>query len=136
MSHPVKPVVLDSWAIMAYFQDEAAAEAVQNIFLAAQEQDTPLLMSIINVGEIWYNYARRTTEQVADERVSQLKQAGVQFVEVDWDLTLEASRIKSKHAIAYADCFAAALAKQQGAAVVTGDPEFKKVERQITIIWV
>jgi ribonuclease VapC len=38
--------------------------------------------------------------------------------------------------IAYADCFAAALALQQNATLVTGDPEFKHLENQITIHWV
>ena len=129
-------VVLDSWAIMAYFQDEPAAEAVQKIFLDAHEKGGRLLMSLINVGEIWYTYSRRSSEAIAAERVSQLKTAGVQFIVADWDLTVEAARIKSKHAIAYADCFAAALAKQQSAPVVTGDPEFKKIDKEIAVIWV
>ncbi len=136
MPQRIKTVVLDSWAIMAYFQDEPAAGRVQKILLDAHENDTRLLMSLINAGEIWYTYARRSSETVADERISQLKTAGVEFIEADWDLTLEAARIKSKRAIAYADCFAAALAKKQAAPVVTGDPEFKKVEKEIAVIWV
>ena len=136
MRQRTKTVVLGSWAVMAYFQDEPAAERIQEIFLSAHEKGSLLLMSVINVGEVWYTYARRSTEAVATERVSQLQTAGVRFIEADWGLTLEAARIKSKHAIAYADCFAAALAKQQSASVVTGDPEFKKVEKDIAIMWV
>ena len=41
---------------------------------------------------------------------------------------LEAARIKARCAIAYADCFAVATALREGAPIVTGDPEFKKVE--------
>ena len=135
MPRRTKIIVLDSWAIMAYFQDEPAAEAVQNILVEAHEKNKRLLMSIINVGEIWYNYARRITEAVANERVSQMRMAGVDFIDADWDLTLEASRIKSKHAIAYADCFAAALAKQEKAEIYTGDPEFRAVEEDLQIVW-
>jgi predicted nucleic acid-binding protein len=41
---------------------------------------------------------------------------------------LEAARIKARYAIAYADCFAVATALREGAPIVTGDPQFKKVE--------
>ena len=37
--------------------------------------------------------------------------------------------------MAYADCFAAALAKLHNAELVTGDPEFREVERDIRIGW-
>jgi ribonuclease VapC len=121
---------------MAYFQDEPAAEAVEAILLEAQERNNRLLMSVINAGEIWYNYARRTTAAVADERITQLRTAGVQFVEAGWELTAEASRIKSRYAIAYADCFAAALARRESAKVVTGDPEFRKIGKECAILWV
>jgi ribonuclease VapC len=48
---------------------------------------------------------------------------------------LDAARLKSEHAISYADCFAAATAIKEGASIVTGDPEFKKVENKAPIIW-
>jgi predicted nucleic acid-binding protein len=37
--------------------------------------------------------------------------------------------------MSFADCFAAALAKQKKALLLTGDPEFKQVETQVTIDW-
>ena len=40
------------------------------------------------------------------------------------------------HTISFADCFAVATALQFSAAVVTGDPEFKKVENFVEIVWV
>ena len=133
--HP-NVMVLDSWAIMAYFQDEPSAEKVQEIIVDAQEKETRLLMTVVNAGEIWYNYARRASEQVADERIWQLRSLGVKFVDAGWDLTLEASRLKSKHPIAYADCFAGALAKREGGRLVTGDPEFRRLGKEISIIWI
>jgi len=38
--------------------------------------------------------------------------------------------------MSYADCFAAALAKDRKAHVVTGDPEFKQVEQEVQVLWV
>jgi predicted nucleic acid-binding protein len=37
--------------------------------------------------------------------------------------------------MSYADCFAAALSKQKNAELLTGDPEFKAVEKDIKIHW-
>ena len=35
----------------------------------------------------------------------------------------------------YADAFAAALAKQRKAEFITGDPDFKRLEKEIKIMW-
>ena len=68
--------------------------------------------------------------------VQELRDLRIQFVDADWELTLEAARFKSQHKMSYADCYAAALAKVKGGFLITGDKEFKAVEEQITIQWV
>ena len=42
---------------------------------------------------------------------------------------------KGAHAVAYADCFAAALGMRKKARVVTGDPEFKKCGELVAMEW-
>jgi len=37
--------------------------------------------------------------------------------------------------MSYADCFAAALAKYRRVVLVTGDKEFKEVEKDVKILW-
>ncbi len=59
----------------------------------------------------------------------------VTVVDVDRDLALKAAKIKAKHAISYADCFAIALAQIKNGIVITGDPEFKKAEGIVHISW-
>lgn len=56
-------------------------------------------------------------------------------MDADWSLTQQAARFKSKHKISFADCLAAALAKQKKAHLVTGDREFKQVQGEIPIVW-
>jgi ribonuclease VapC len=41
-----------------------------------------------------------------------------------------------KGRIAYADCFAAALAKSRKAELITGDKEFKLLEGEIKVEWI
>jgi predicted nucleic acid-binding protein len=64
------------------------------------------------------------------------EQLSITIVHADADITMEAARLKGAHAVAYADCFAAALAQRKKAKVVTGDPEFKKFGAAVTIAWI
>lgn len=133
MPRKPKTIVLDSWAIMSYLQGEPSAEKVANIIADAHEDNVPLLMSAVNAGEVWYIIARRTSEADADRCIRELKQLGIEWVDADWEIAHEAGRFKAKHRMSFADCFAAALAKQRKALLLTGEPEFKQLEQVITI---
>jgi predicted nucleic acid-binding protein len=37
--------------------------------------------------------------------------------------------------MSYADCFAAALARVNNSELITGDPEFREVEKEIKVVW-
>ena len=60
---------------------------------------------------------------------------GVEIIPVYWELAYQAARFKIRGSIAYADCFATALAQLKKADLVTGDQEFKQVEGGVKIIW-
>jgi len=128
-------VVLDSWATIAYLEDEASAERVADIIADAHEEEIPLLMSVVNAGEVWYIIARESSVADADASINQLRDLGIEFVDADWNLAKDAGYFKSKNKMSFADCFAAALAKQRKAHLATGDPEFKQVESEIAINW-
>ncbi len=136
MATKPKALVLDSWAILAYYEGEPAGEVVAKHLAESHDHAIPLLMSIVNVGEVWYTVARRASEQDANRTVVELRSLGIQFDNVEWALTRQAAVFKSKHKMSYADAFAAALAKQKGAHLLTGDHEFKPLEAEVKIIWV
>jgi predicted nucleic acid-binding protein len=135
MARKPRAIVLDSWAVMAYLEDEATAEKVADIIADAHEEKIPLLMTVVNAGEVWYILAREVSVAEADASVRQLRQLGIEFINADWDLAREAGGFKAKHKMSFADCFAAALAKQRKAHLVTGDQEFKQVEADVIINW-
>jgi len=126
-------VVLDSWAVLAFFEGEPAGSTVSELISEARDHDVPLLMSTVNAGEVWYIIAREVSEPEADQAVESLRKMGIEFVDADWPLTRTAGTFKAKHRMSYADCFAAALAKSRKAELVTGDKEFKQVEHDITV---
>ncbi len=135
MSRKPKAYVLDTWTIIAYLQDEPAAEKIVEVIADAHEQEIPLYMSVVNVCEVWYILAREISEAEADSSVNDLQRLGIQFQETDWDTAKEAARFKAKGKMSLGDCFAAALAKELKADLMTGNNEFKQAESQIKVLW-
>jgi len=128
--------VLDSYALLAHFEDEEGGAEVRKILKAAQAGKTKLFLSVINFGEIYYNTFRERGQGKAEEVRFITEQLPIAVVLADADITMEAARLKGAHAVAYADCFAAALAMRKKAKVVTGDPEFKKFGAAVSVAWI
>ena len=59
----------------------------------------------------------------------------ITFMKADNNPTREAARVKATKRMAYADCFAVALARLKKAEIYTGDREFKAVEKDIKVVW-
>jgi ribonuclease VapC len=127
--------VLDSWAVLSYFHDEPAGEQVETIIADARENGIPIFMSVVNAAEVWYITARRRSESDAGSGIHVLSEFGIHFVEADWNLAKDPGYFKSRNKMSFADCFAAALAKQRKASLVTGNQEFKQIQTDITIHW-
>ena len=53
----------------------------------------------------------------------------------DLKLARQAAIYKATYHLSLADAFAAALAKEKKAELVTGDPEFKALEKEIKVTW-
>jgi uncharacterized protein len=136
MARKAKAYILDSWAVIAFLEDEPSAPQIADLIASAHEEEIPLYMTVINVGEVWYTIAREISEDDANASIKELRDLRIQFENVDWELTQEAARFKSQHKMSYADCYAAALAKLKKADLVTGDNEFKGLENEIKIQWV
>ena len=127
--------MFDSWAVLAYLGGEASGKEVADLIAAAHEKGTPMCMSVINAGEVWYILARELSDAQADQAIADLKGLGIEVIDVDWPLTRLAADFKARHRMSYADCFAAALAKERKSDLVTGDKEFKQVEAKISVRW-
>jgi predicted nucleic acid-binding protein len=128
--------VLDSYALLAHFEDEAGGEKVRKILRAASAGKTRLFLSVINLGELYYISLRERGREMAEQILFLMEQLPIDIVTADWERTLEAAKLKGAHPVAYADCFAAELAIRKNAKVVTGDPEFKRFERILSVEWI
>jgi ribonuclease VapC len=130
-----KNLVLDSYALLAFFQNEKGSDAVRELISSAERGDANLSMCVINLGEVWYTVARDHSQDVADRYERIIRGMAIDIVDVDWKLTRQAAEYKENGGMSYADCFAAALAKFRNAELVTGDKEFKMIEGEIQISW-
>lgn len=120
---------------MCYLEQEPGFEKVIELFDEATGSSKPLLMCVVNWGEVYYQVARRLGEAKAQEIERLMQSFPIKLIEADLDLTREAARLKATKHIAYADCFAAALARQKKAELYTGDPEFRSLEKDIKVVW-
>jgi predicted nucleic acid-binding protein len=126
--------VLDANALVGLFEDrEGAAAKVQRLLEQAVQAERPLLMSAVNWGEVFYVAWRRHGEATAREAESRLQEMPITVISVDQDRATRAAAIKQKHSLSYADAFAAELAIERGAWLVTADPEFSKVGKTLLL---
>ena len=127
--------VLDSFALLAYLDDEPGAARVGDLLARAQKGRVEIWISIINFGEVVYLVERERGRDSAKIAIAAIDQLPVAVADADRLLTFGAAHIKAHHAISYADAFAVALAQSKGGSVVTGDPEFKNVESLVLVEW-
>jgi predicted nucleic acid-binding protein len=128
--------VLDASALMAFFEDRAGGEKVEELLSKAAEAKRPLLMSVVNWGEVYYAIWRAHGEKAADLKLQETAQLPLELTDVDAELARLAASLKAQHRLSYADCFAAALAQARKAALVTSDKDFDCIARVLKILWI
>lgn len=128
--------VLDSYSLIAYLEGEAGADRMIELFRTARDSGRDLLLSVINWGEVYYVTLREAGRERAEEVARLISTLPIEVVPADLELTRQAAEFKSSRKMSYADCFAAALAKLRKAELVTGDKEFRQVERELKILWI
>jgi ribonuclease VapC len=127
--------VLDSYALLAYFRDEAGAETVEKLLNKAATGNKPLHMTEVNYAEVKYMLLRKDGPAAWAAAAEVLAGLPIEFHPANRPLANLAADFKARHPLSLADAFAAALAKEKKAELVTGDPEFKAVEKEIRILW-
>jgi predicted nucleic acid-binding protein len=127
-------MVLDAHALMVLFNDEPGADEAEKLLLKAESGTPKLLMSVVNWGEIYYSILRGASQEMADAKSHEIAGMQIELILVDardLELVRQAAVFKATKKMSYADCFAAALAKTRNAELITGDREFKVVEREL-----
>lgn len=123
---------MDASALLAYLQGETGHEAVGKALAHAAEEE-PLLMSAVNWGEVAYVLTKAIGGGEADRTLQTLATFPIDVVPADQKTAELAATFKSSGRLAYADCFAAALAQLSGAQLLTADRDFESVKKEIKL---
>lgn len=131
----MKPLVLDSSALLTLLFDEPGAETMEAIMHRAAEKEQSMLMTGINWAEVCYRVKKREGTQALARAGEFATNTPIEIVPVDRELAELAATYKAADQLGLADAFAAALAKNRKADLVTADREFKAVENEFKIVW-
>ncbi len=127
--------ILDSYALLAYFQAEPAGLKVRSILKEASTDHGAVFLSVISLGEIYYIITRKRGDTTAGSIIEDIFRLPVDLVGVTTERVLAAAHVKALHPISYADAFVVAAAEEFSVTIVTGDPEFKEAESRVSILW-
>lgn len=130
------PYVLDAFPVLCWLQEEPGHQILENLLSEAEEGKCTLWMNIVSLGEVFYRICKVVSLRKAEQTVAKIRILPISIVSASDEMVMEAARIKGKHPISYADAFAVATALGVGAPVVTGDPEYRSVEKVVKILWV
>jgi predicted nucleic acid-binding protein len=123
----MKRHVLDANALYRFLRDEPGADFVERLLNEALRKNQPVLMSVINWGEVYYTIARLQGYKKADAVMRAAEGHAIVLVHVDTAQAEAAGRVRAGYGLPYADCFAAVLTGRDGILVTTDVKDFKKV---------
>lgn len=137
----MKPVfVLDACSLIAFFNDEAGADVVQDLLEQASQNDIELIISIINLLEIYYGIYREDGEDMAEQSLLKVKNLPITIINtISDEVFKESAKLKATYRISLADAIALAEANVRAAHIVTADHhEFDILEKQnvIKVLWI
>ena len=130
--------VLDSYALIGYLENESFSDQIQHALTQAKNGAFRLYFHAIHLGEVYYITLREQGQSLAGLAYSRIKALPIKLIDrIDEELLLAAAGLKARHPISYADSFAAALAMINNCPLLTGDLEFRSLEKQgiISIEW-
>lgn len=128
----MKEYILDANAVIRYLQvgNASGGEKVRRIFEEAERGQASLFMSVVNMGEVLYILMKFLGDQAAMKHIKTLQHAIV-MVHVDTVHAIQAATLKHQYKLGYADSYAAALALQRKATLVSADGSFQKLGKLI-----
>jgi predicted nucleic acid-binding protein len=126
--------VLDSSAILRYFDGEAGSARVSEIIKSHLAGRCEAVISAVHWGEIAGVTGKLHGSQSMEMVLSRLTAFGFQIIPADADRAVRAALVKLKRDIPYVDAFGVELAAEVKEGVfVTADFDFKPASRNVKI---
>jgi len=127
-----EPVVLDTSAVLALWNNEDGAATVEKV-LRESSQRKPVYLSFMTFMECRYRLWKDQGKSAADELFRSLSLLPVTRVDVDDALLMTASELKAQYKISVADSWIIATAITLNATLVHKDPEFDALADRVAM---
>jgi predicted nucleic acid-binding protein len=131
----MKTYVFDASALFTYLQKKPSATKVNELLKQALGGRADVLMSAINFGEVYGIIFREHGKERALEVMSALQSLPIRLIDITPRRAFSAAEVKAKYRLYYVDSFAAALAIENKATLVTSDSDFRRMGHSFPTLW-
>lgn len=128
-----KSYVLDTSALLAFWNDERGADQVERI-LKSINSKTNIYISFMTLMEGKYQLWRRVGKDTAEEFERMIRNLPLLRVDVTEAILNDAAEIKATTRLSIADSLIIATAIETGSALVHKDPEFEQVKGRLELV--
>jgi predicted nucleic acid-binding protein len=131
----MKTYVFDASALFAFLCNRLGAPKVNELLKESRRGRARVLMSAVNYGEVYCRILRDLGPEPALTAVHAVRPLPIELLDVTSQRALQAADVKAKYKLYYVDSFAAALAIEQKATLVTSDSDFRKLGHAFPVVW-
>ena len=131
----MKTYLFDAFPLLCWLQEESDHKKVDELLNQAEEGKVSICIQMVNLGEVFYSVCGITDSEEAEEILAKIRMLPISIVSASDSLVIEASRIRGKYPISYANAFTVATAIQTEATILTTDSEYMAVSHLVQIEW-
>jgi predicted nucleic acid-binding protein len=131
----VKTYVLDASAVFTFLQKNLAAYKINALLKEANHGQADILMSAVNYGEVYSAILRKQGHDHALAIMNAIRPLPIRLIDVTPQRACGAADIKAAYKLYYVDSFAAALALEYKATLVTSDSDFRRLGHGFPVLW-
>lgn len=126
-------LLIDTSVLLAWFHKEPQYIRVRKLLLKAQRGQTLLSASEITLMELLYVLIRDFGQSEAQKSLTTIENLPIKFIPITRNILVLAASYKSKGKISVADTIIAATAKEKDLPLLTKDPEFLVLKKEIKV---
>jgi predicted nucleic acid-binding protein len=131
----MKTYVFDASALFALLHDKPGAAKVEDLLKEARRARARVLMSAVNYGEVYGLMLRESSAEQALSVLHAIAPLPIELVDATAQRACNAADLKSEYKLYFVDSFAAALAVEYKATLVTSDSDFRRLGHSFPIVW-
>lgn len=131
----MKTYILDTSALLIFLEKKPSGPKVAELLKDALRGRAHVLMSAVNCGEVYGIILREHGVDRATAAMSAIHPLPMEILDATRQRCIHAADVKVRYKLYYADSFAAALAFEHKATLVTSDSDFRSLGSAVALLW-